>query len=385
MRKEMTEVRVAEALGTVEAEALGTGKREWYLSMCLVLFFLLTCLSCSKDGDIVYVQDPDDAASTAPLVIVVYDPDALGDRSFNDLIYQGVEEAAKEYGLRSMQLSPASRQEGLAYLENLFTDLSLRQDTVRRLIIITTPSYDEFVRKNNRRLENNPYADLLCLETRTPFEGKGSTLYIPYYGAMYEAGAIAPHFSTEVLVVGANPQNEPVKDALQGFRDGFATDIFPLSAGDEKVIDVEYLGSSADEGFSIADTTALRFLIERKEKYHVPLLVPVCGGASMTVHRMNETLRNFLLMGVDVSTVSSFCPFSAVKHIDRAVALCIQQWLSAEGMPKHQSLGLAEGYTGVTITHLKTMNSWGYHGELTDEILQTAHDEAVRKEAEHEK
>ena len=351
----------------------------------LVLLFLLTCLSCSKDGDTVYVQDPDDAASTAPLVIVVYDPDALGDRSFNDLIYQGVEQAAKEHGLRTMQLSPASRQEGLAYIENLFTDLSLRQDTVRRLIIITTPAYDEFVRKNNRRLENTPNADLLCLETRTPLEGKGSTLYIPYYGAMYEAGVIAPHFSTEVLAVGANPLNESVKDALQGFCDGFATDIFPLSAGDKKVIDVEYLASSADEGFSIADTTALRFLIERKDKYHIPLLVPVCGGASMTFHHMNETLHKFLLMGIDVSTISSTCPFSAVKHMDRAVAHCIQQWLSAEGMPKHQSLGLAEGYTGVAITPVETLNSLGYHGELTDEILQTAHDEAVRKEAEYEK
>jgi basic membrane protein A len=353
--------------------------------MCLVLFFLLTCLSCSKDGDIVYVQDPDDAASTAPLVIVVYDPDALGDRSFNDLIYQGVEEAAKEYGLRSMQLSPASRQEGLAYLENLFTDLSLRQDTVRRLIIITTPSYDEFVRKNNRRLENNPYADLLCLETRTPFEGKGSTLYIPYYGAMYEAGAIAPHFSTEVLVVGANPQNESVKDALQGFCDGFATDIFPIVAGDKKVIDVEYLGSSADEGFSIADTTALKFLAEKKDNYFMPLLVPVCGGVGTTFHRMNEVLRAFVMMGVDVPTISTFCPFSAVKRMDRAVSLCIGQWLSADGMPKHQSLGLAENFTGVEIHTVESLNSMAFNGELTDDILKAAHDEAVRKEGEYEK
>ena len=105
----------------------------------------------------------------------------------------------------------------------------------------------------------------------------------------------------------------------------------------------------------------------------------------MTFHHMNETLHKFLLMGIDVSTISSTCPFSAVKHMDRAVAHCIQQWLSAEGMPKHQSLGLAEGYPGVAITPVETLNSLGYHGELTDEILQTAHDEAVRKEAEYEK
>ena len=342
------------------------------------------CLSsCSKEGDTIYQSPPEDLPAQSPLVTVVYDPDALGDRSYNDLIYKGVEQAAKEHGLRTLQLSPVSRQEGLAYLENLFTDLSTRQDTVRRLVIVTSPAYDEFLRKNNRRLENNPRADLLYLETRTPLEGKGSTLYIPYYGAMFEAGAIAAHFSSEMLLVGANPQNESVKDALQGFRDGFATDIFPYDR--KKTLNVEYLGSAADEGFSIADTTAMKFLIDKEDQYVLPLLVPVCGGAAGVFHRMNEILQFCFIMGVDVPVVSTSCPFSAVKRMDRAVAQCITQWLSADGMPKHQSLGLAGDFTGLEIHTVNSLMSIAFYGELTDEILKAAHDEAVRKEAEYEK
>jgi len=342
------------------------------------------CLSsCSKEGDTIYQSPPEDLPAQSPLVTVVYDPDALGDRSYNDLIYKGVEQAAKEHGLRTLQLSPVSRQEGLAYLENLFTDLSTRQDTVRRLVIVTSTAYDEFLRKNNYRLENNPRADLLYLETRTPLEGKGSTLYIPYYGAMFEAGAIAIHFSSEALLVGANPQNESVKDALQGFRDGFATDIFPFDR--EKTLNVEYLGNAVDEGFSIADTTAMKFLIEREDQYVLPLLVPICGGAAGVFHRMNETLQFCFIMGVDVPVVSTSCPFSAIKRMDRAVAQCITQWLSADGMPKHQSLGLADDFTGVEIHTVNSLMSIAFHGELTDDILKAAHDEAVRKEAEYEK
>ena len=353
------------------------------ITLSAAILIAVTFAACSKEGDTIYQSPPEDLPPQSPLVTVIYDPDALGDRSYNDLVYKGVEQAAKEHGLRTMQLSPSSKQEGLAYLENLFTDLTTRQDTVRRLIIVTSPAYDEFLRKNNHRLENNPRCDLLYLETRTPLEGKGSTLYIPYYGAMYEAGAIAVHFSSEALLVGANPQNVSVKDALQGFRDGFATDIFPYDR--DKTLNVEYLGNAADEGFSIADTTAMKFLIEREDQYVLPLLVPICGGAAGVFHRMNETLQFCFIMGVDVPVVSTSCPFSAVKRMDRAVALCIAQWLSADGMPKHQSLGLADDFTGVEIHTVNSLMSIAFHGELTDEILKAAHDEAVRKEAEYEK
>ena len=361
-----------------------TRKTSDILMTVLSTVVILALTACSKDGDTIYQTPPEEQPAQSPLVTVVYDPDALGDRSFNDLIYQGVEQAAKEYGLRTLQLSPSSLQEGLAYLETMFQNLSTMPDTIRRLVIITTPTYDEFVRKNNHRLENNPHVDLLYLEARTPLEGKGSTLYIPYYGAMFEGGAIAPHFTNEVLVVGANPENKSVHDAIQGFCDGFATNIFPVD-DEEKTCDVEYLGNHVDEGFSIADTTALKFLMERREKYSMPLLVPICGGAATTFHRMNEVVYHYMQVGVDVTTVSTFSPLSVVKHMDRAVNLCIQQWLSAEGMPKHQSLGLAEGYTGIYVNPVATLNSWGYYGELTGEILQAAHDEAIRKEAEYER
>lgn len=46
---------------------------------------------------------------------------------------------------------------------------------------------------------------------------KGSTLFMPYYGAMYEAGAVAPYFQPKALLIGANPEDEAVSEAMQGF------------------------------------------------------------------------------------------------------------------------------------------------------------------------
>ena len=95
------------------------------------------------------------------------------------------------------------------------------------------------------------------------------------------------------------------------------------------------------------------------------------------------------LAGVNVAINSTQSSLSCIKHIDRAVALCISQWLSPGGMPKHQSLGLADGYTDVVVTpdnsFLYSIISFADGYELTDEMRAKIHEDAIRKEAEYEK
>lgn len=87
----------------------------------LLLVIILAFAACTKDGNTIYQTNPDEEKpSTAPLVTVIYGPNGLGDRSYNDLIYKGVEAAAKQYGLRTLQLAPESEEQGLAYLETMF-------------------------------------------------------------------------------------------------------------------------------------------------------------------------------------------------------------------------------------------------------------------------
>ena len=95
-------------------------------------------------------------------------------------------------------------------------------------------------------------------------------------------------------------------------------------------------------------------------------------------------------VGIDVEKFSYWCHMSILKHIDRAVGLCIGQWLSPEGMPKHQVLGLKEGYTGVT---LKLSNYYlehdfyyeRYNKYIPETLRQQIHEDAIRKEEEYEK
>ncbi len=361
----------------------------------ILLAAALFLTGCTKEGDTIYKPDPnEEAASDAPLVTVIYDANALGDHSYNDLIYEGVERAAQQWGLRTMQLSPRSYDEGLQYLELMFRQMEAAKDSVRRLFIVTSPGYDDFIRKNNRRLEANPNADLLYLETRTPLEGKGSTLFLTYYGAMYEGGRIeAAVEGSHILLVGANRQTPAITEAMQGYRDGFEAGLQLLTEKQaaQSSLSSTFLDETGIGGFSVADTTALRLLLQWHDE-DINTLVPICGGAMNTFARLNySTLVAIDIIGIDAYYDNYYSTYSVVKHIDRAVAQCISQWLNDGTMAKHQTLGLKGGFTEVIINPNNDIYIWipeGYNGDtapqLTMEMKEEMHNEAVRKEEEHE-
>ena len=354
------------------------------LLLLTAMVLLATGVSCTKEGDIIYAPDPAERqASTAPLITVVYDAEGVGNQSYNDLIYQGVEEASQRYNLRTLQLSPKSHADGLACLESLFQQMSNASDTIRRLCIVASPAYDDFIRKNNSRLESNPRADLLYLETNKPLEGKGSTLQLPYYGAMYKAGSIAPFFASEITLVGANPHDVAVAGAVEGFTAGFNET--PLTTHDSPLTTI-YLSEKANSGYAVNDEDALRLLRDNEiDNEYTNLLVPICGGAVSTFARLAGITSAYTFMGVDTSWPSVYCHFSVVKQIDLAVAQCIKQWLSAGGMPKHQSLGLAAGFTEVLL-HPQTAEVRNMvQQQLTDAVMAGIHEQAIRKEAAYVK
>ena len=252
--------------------------------------------SCTKEGDTIYQPDPDEPkASTAPLVTVIYGTDALGDRSYSDLIYQGVEEAAAKYGLRTMQLSPTSYQEGLGYLQSMFQAVKSQSDTIRRLYIVEASGYDDYIRQNSHFFDNKPYADLLYLETSKPLASGGSTLYLPYYGAMYEAGAIQPVFNSTATLILSNPEDATVTGAAKGFADGFNTDYYTYR---EKQLQTIYLARKSGEGYNIPDSTALRILGETNGT-----IVPICGGSGYTMMYLAEILLSPSYVGIEVENV----------------------------------------------------------------------------------
>ncbi|MBR6944611.1 MAG: hypothetical protein IKH64_01505 [Prevotella sp.] len=354
----------------------------------LIMAAVLLMAACTKEGDTIYMPDPtEEQASNAPIVTVIYGDNSLGDRSYCDMIYEGVERTAQELGLRTMQLSPQSTEEGLQYLELMMRQMETAQDSVHRLFIVTSPVYDEYLRTNSNRLAKNANADLLYLETRTPLPGKGSTLFLPYYGAMFEAGAMMPALGARVMLIGANRREQAIIDAIQGFSDGWNANMTSVTGKKKKYLATTYLDETGEGGYVVADTTAMR-MIKQWINDDIYDIVPICGGAFNTFWRMNEIeLGSLFIMGIDKEYHTPRSHLSVVKHIDQAIDRCIRQWLSGEGMPKHQSLGLASGYTDVIRTFLDYSEQYWEEAldELNEQKLKEIHETALRKEEEYEK
>ena len=359
--------------------------RKWLF----LLATMLVLVACTKDGNTIYQINPDEEKpSTAPLVTVIYGPNSLGDRSYCDLIYKGVEEAAKKHGVRTLHLSPVSEEQGLAYLDMMFRQMENAIDSVRRLFITPSPVYDAYIRKNNKRLEKNPNADLLYMETTTPLEGKGSTLYIDYYGAMYMSGSMMHYCAADlVTLVLANPYTQSVREAGEGFQAGFYDS--PMSDSYSLHLHVRYLSDEPVGGFTVADSTALRIFEEERHSVasfgtNYVTFVPICGGA---MHAFFRTVRidlsylTYVGIDGDMTEDKDFCLFSTLKHIDRVTEDYIGRWLDGS-MPKHQTLGLADGVTDVVIsnyTYWYLLNSRLLDNQLDMDSLRQV---AIRKEGE---
>lgn len=370
-----------------------------YSLLIMVLYAVM--LSCSRDVNTIYCHDPEEPLpSTAPLVTVIYNADALGDRSYNDIIYRGVEHVARENGLRTAQLSPQDYEEGLSYLKTMFDRVSANvMDSVRQLYIICAAGYDDYIRANNHLFENNPYADLLYLETSDSLVGKGSTLHLPYYGAMYEMGALLPVLDRELLFIAANPVDVTVSKSVEGFASGFNCDYYDVDYNRyyqtvwndyDTVIDVAdknlrimYLGSESGDGFNVPDSTLLRITGYMMGGMDSPTAIPVCGGSGYQLCYLIDILNAGRYAGIDHDVLSPNSPISCVKHIDRALELCIRQWLSPQGLPKHQSLGLADGYTEVIRHFYNDRDREIADFFITDSIMNVIRQDAIKQEKEH--
>lgn len=350
----------------------------------IIFCFVALIAACDKQETIIMPDPNDPVPDHSPLVTVVYEANALGDQSYNDLIYMGVENCATEFGLRTVQLSPQSADDGRIYLETLFHSAENKTDTIPQLIIVATPTYDDFLRQNIHRLDNAPYTTLLYLESKDSLQGNISTLYMPYYGAMYEAGAIAPLFCTNTLLIGANPKEATIAGAMKGFKEGFATDFLVANSnGKEKKLSTLFLADNVGEGYNAADSTVLKTLLTISE---LPvMIIPICGGSSAKFRRYADIIgEGYYYAGIDRFERSPRCYLSVVKHIDWAISYCIGMWMSTGSLPKHLQFGLAGGYTEVMINNI-TDKSAILDTALPEAVQEAIHEEAIRKEEEHER
>ena len=340
---------------------LGTfAKKIIHLSLYLSISFLF--VACS-------VEDfTGERMDNSPVVVAVFPPDALGDLGYNDGIYLGVQTVCNELGLRSVTVEPLSYEAGAEYLKDNLTS-GTTADTPRLFLVVADAGYDDFIERYGDVVPDDEMTQVVFIGKRRA-GAKGHALYLPMYGAMWEAGRLARAMDDvrDVVVVTADDAMPVLAEARQGFTDGYGTD-------DGRKV-VTYSLDNETAGFNMADALyAYSFSVAEE----CQMVVPLCGGSSQGFYRYNrEHPSSFYTVGIDadMERYSSRVPFSCVKRMDKAVAELVRQWRGGE-LPRVQSWGLASGYVDVVV-------SSRYAGRL-DAVKASLHDEAIRKETAYEK
>ena len=339
----------------------------WLLGFVLILPFG----SCTKDGDTIYVNE-DTIADTRPMVFFVYRKGNIGDITYTDAMYRGVVQAAEKCNLLvSLAEMPVDTSEADGAMRYFLQNMQTTNKKRRALIVITNDGMESLLHKYDSMLRRSSNVDMLLLESRDTTLSI-HTMYLPLYGACYQAGRVVGEAMGDVnnvMVANANRFNSTLGD----MRDGFTAGV--RDAGRELTVNSCYF-SNSDGGYDQADS-AYQYSYEIDSIYQ--MVLPLCGGTIQGFLRYNrEHSQSFYTIGLDadMQNYSTRTPFSLVKHLDKAVSDWTERWAAGETLPHHVSYGLASGFTELVAAD-------AYSGRVSA-VAQRVKAAAIEKEKEYE-
>lgn len=323
---------------------------------------LIACLFVSCKADHETIEHTVDIG----VVSVIYAPNGLGDRGYNDNIYKGVLQGRILHNFRLENYLPNSIEQAEEYMKEWLNDGAGE----KRLLIIASPDYEGFVKSYSGQIPDDGDNRVVLLESRindSPFY----TVYLPLYGAAYQAGVATTNLpgADKSLVLCANPFVESINDATSGFIEGYS-----LYGGQQ--CDVLYLSDKHNEGFAVAGHVyRMCYDLEREYGFVFPLI----GGSSQGLLRFTrEYPKSFYTasMDVDQSEYSNRVTYSVLKHTDRAILKILEQWVNDTPIPRNQRWGLESGMVEVSPA--------ANYLDFFRDIFEFNRDEAILKETSYE-
>lgn len=325
---------------------------------CIAILFL--AVSCSNDGK------KEDLAVCTHRITVLFSPGGLGDMGYNDQILRGLQTIKKERSEAELQFySPSTLDEA----EVLFQKWqNSKEESVKQLFIFASSDF-ESVAKKYLTSSSDENKEVLLFESSNADNLPLHHFRISMYGASYLAGITAAATPTEsALILLGNSNDAPIQYAAAGFKDGFA------DGGKQQTETV----SLAEDwtGFAKADEVYQKM---QDWAMNHAFVFPVAGGSNSGVYRyMREYPRGIYTAGMDVDQ-SALCTQivgSVVKHIDRLIIDCLNQWIDKGTFPETTVYGLESGY-------IDWMLAPDYE-EVFGEIVAPARNVAIEKEKAYE-
>ncbi len=329
-----------------------------------VLLFLSSLLSCTKEGNVIYIDiDPDDEVHD--LVYFVTRKGALGDVGYMDDMYRGVVRGAQDYGLLlSLVELPSDTLKAVSTIEYMLDYMENERPDRRALIILANDSLEPLLHRYESLLTRASNVDFLLAESDDATL-PAYTLKILQYGIYYQAGRLVADGlddADKVLITSANPNIPGLDGMTRGFSDAIAD-----SGSDTELTHISF--SRTTGGYDDA-ATAYRMSYSLDGSFN--LVIPLCGGTAQGFFRYNrENPGSFYTLGIDcdMQLYSPRVPFSIVKHIGDAMQDWIGSWSRGEEIPSRKVLGLSSGYPELVVSDSFKDTLDGIAGKYYDKAL----------------
>ncbi len=332
------------------------------------MFSVHAFFACTEND----VNSDTPAAVTNKEVLVLFEPNALGDYGYNDLIYRGVVESMNSGNLSGVRINyynPESMAEA-AKIIGAWKDDTLRSK--KKLLVLANATYRKTLDSAFSKFPLDTTSRRILLFESNKVDMKGvHTFHLPLYGLSYISGAVAGKMNMKPLVVLANSTDTIAGKAVDGFSDGF--EAYGGKRGD---IGKTYL-SQSNIGYNMADTV-YRQMYDWAKTYN--FIFPIIGGSAKGVFRyMREHPKGLYTIGVDVDQ-SDLCTQilgSMVKKMNTVFRAFLENWAAEKPLPTSATYGLQSGYTD-WVQGQTDLTKLGIN-------LEEIKAKAIQKESEYEK
>ncbi len=302
------------------------------LTFLLGLFSLASCKDTSEEEAGVVSETKE--------VVVVFEHDALGDDSYNDMIYKGLLKYIKEKpsNVKVNYYNPSSREAAEKIVK------AWKNDTLsnnQQLLVLAGSSYKDLVvgEFEDSPLETKKKNILLFESDEVDIDGVSSFKFC-MYGVSYIVGAMIGQYGfTPVVIKGCS--TDTVTDCyVDGFRNGY----FDYNNSDSFIYGEMSLSDSFD-GYYMEDSV---YVLMYEWTKICNFVFPVVGGSVAGVYRyLREYPVACVTVGIDVDQ-SDYCEMligNIIKSVDVVLVSYLKEWAAEGTLTKSATFDMRSGYT----------------------------------------
>lgn len=297
-----------------------------YRKILKFVFVLFTFLSSSC------VSEPVVEEKKA-MVYCMLQYDGLGDRGYNDAVYEGLLRSRAKDKITLACAIPESP----AYAESFFLSWLMQDSQAGSLFVLASHEYEFLVEKYQQLIKDKGRSVLLFESDRTDLPV--NTIYLNMYGSSYLLAKGLQQLSgiDSVATLSFTEEVNFVHDALQGFSDGWARDVKQASC---------LLNDSSHTSRIDRIYREVARLHQQGADFVLPLVSGANAGVLAYTREWCSAANPLFVAGIDVeqSVYSEFVVASFVKDLTGLVELHIDRWLQDPLTVEHAVYGMESPY-----------------------------------------